>query len=435
MEMRGKRIVIVGAGTPAKRPFLEKARQLGVRVILVDKGLSGLPRLFDWARVHLLGLPSRDHWARGLVSELVDVDLSAGSPEADERAAAALRRSARKRGPLDGLTAYWEDDLIDAARIAQALGLRYHSVEAVETARSKHRTIERLSAAGVLPRRVSFKIESRRDLEGLIGGGRVPQRWFLKPDGGAEAQFDASYKDGRDLLAAYDALAARLAASDDTVFKSNRTFTLTNALEGPEWDYNVVLQGGRFIDGRFTDNWPTRPGSRKATGYSLPSRVLTEPLKGSIHQMVVDSLEAIGARDGVFHVEGIGEDLVEINMRPGGSYTLQANEAVYGVNEAELLLRLAAGLPVSVPRLERPLAYQEGAFVFASERGTIKMIALTAAARAAGLHLRVEMTPGSVITDQKNRVALVYAQASSAVEALALLGDDARSLLDLTIIP
>jgi hypothetical protein len=435
--LKGKRIVVVGAGYPNKRAFLEKAKALGVEVVLVDKGLTGVSKLVDWARVKL-GYPSKDNWAKDLVSEFIDEDLSVGSAEAVARAAKKLQRSARKNGKLDGITSYWEDDVLETAKVAEALGMPYHPVEAVEIARSKHRSIDELTKRGV-HKRASYKIESRAQLEDLIKSGDAPAKWFLKPENGAEAQFSSGYKSG-DLLTVYDDLAAKLAASDDPVFKISRAFTLTNFLDGHEWDYNVVIQDGKFVDGRLTDNWPTNPGSSKATGSSLPAREVTPAEQIAAHDLTVNSLLALGFRDGVFHVEGIGEDLLEINVRPGGSYTREWNESVYGVDEAEMLFLTAARIPVSVPQVKKPSKVLEGVFVFAPERGVIKEIGLTAEAKKIpGLHLIVEKKAGKTITDDENRVAMIYAEGKTAEEALAKLGidprTDARKLLHLVVAP
>jgi hypothetical protein len=434
--LKGKRIVVVGAGYPNKRAFLESARKLGVEVVLVDRGLSGFAKFKDWFGVKFLGKASQDNWARDMVSEFINEDLSQGAEEAIASAAKKLQRSARKNGRLDGITSYWEDDVLETAKLAEALGLPYHPVESVEIARSKYRTIEELNHHGV-HKRATYKIDSRAQLEQLIKEGNVPKKWFLKPENGAEAQFSASYKQG-DILTVYDELHKKIDESDDPIFKAGRAFNLTNFLEGSEWDYNVVLQDGKFVDGRLTDNWATNPGSSKATGSSIPARSFSDAEKKGIHDLTVNSLVALGFRDGVFHVEGIGEDLLEINVRPGGSYTRAWNEEVYGVDEAEMIYLAAARIPITGMVSSKPTKVLEGAFVFAAERGVIKEIGLTAEAKKIpGLHLIIEKKPGKTITDDENRVAMIYAEGKTAEEALAKLGadprKDARKLLHLVV--
>jgi len=144
---------------------------------------------------------------------------------------------------------------------------------------------------------------------------------------------------------------------------------------------------------------------------------------------------ALGIRDGVLHVEGIGEDLLEINLRPGGSYTLEWNRRVYGIDEAEMLAMTALGVPAFpiVPRA--PLTHLEGAFVFSPLRGVVKRVALSDAGKKAGLHVLIEKKPGSVLTDDEDRVAMIYADGSSNAEALAKLGDEPSRWLEVEVEP
>ncbi|NNN05649.1 MAG: hypothetical protein HKL90_07090, partial [Elusimicrobia bacterium] len=125
--LRGKRVVIVGAGYEGKRFIFERAKELGVQIILIDKPTT---------------------WAKDLVSELIPTD-NAKPAEALALARKKLLASARKNGKIDGITTFWEDDVELTAGIARELRLPYHSAAAARDARSKFRTQEVLDAAGV----------------------------------------------------------------------------------------------------------------------------------------------------------------------------------------------------------------------------------------------------------------------------------------------
>ena len=421
--IKGKHIVVVGAGYPNKRPFLERARQLGIEVILVDKGLSGLAKLWDRLRV-LFGRPSRDNWARGLVSEFVNVDLSRAHEVAEAEAVKRLKRL----GKLDGITTYWEDDVFETARIAERLGLRYHPVSAVAMARSKHLTRRGLANAG-LKTPFSRIIASRADLIAALNDPAFPAKAILKPEQGAEAQFSEEV-DRSSVLEVYDRLSVEMAGSDDAVFKHSRRFMLDTYLEGPEWDANVVVQDGRVLSATLTDNWDTLPGNKKATGSSLPSRAMQPEQQRAALDVAAQAVLKLGFADGIFHVEGKGKDLIEINARPGGSYTLEWDKAGYGVDEVEMLFMTAAGVPAVSLAASRPLKYLEGAFVFSAKTGVVKTIGLTAeAAKIPGLSVLIEKKPGKTITAVDNRVAFISAEGRSAQEALAKLGADPSRLL------
>lgn len=415
--MKGKRIVMVGAGYVNKRPFLETARKLGVKIVLVDRAV----------------VDGQPNWAKDLVDEFIDADLT--HPQEGVRdALAKLKASISENGKLDGITTYWEDDITETAKLAQALGLPFHPVEVAEIARSKHRTIEVLRGKGVIKGRHTYRIASRADLEKLVEIGAVPGKWFLKPSGGAEAQMTGKYYEG-DVLAVYDRLAATMAQSKDDVYKDDRTFQLTDYLAGNEWDYNVTVQDGKLLDDRPTDNWPTRAHSSKATGSSLPPRAMTAGEKKHARAMVKQIVKALGIRDGVLHIEGIGKELLEINLRPGGSYTLDWNRKVWGVDEAEMLLMTAAGVRAFPAMPRKPFTCLEGAFVFTPLRGKVKKIALTEEGRKAGLHLIVEKKAGKLVTDDEDRVAMIYAEGKDNAEALGKLGGDPSRWLELEVEP
>ena len=196
---------------------------------------------------------------------------------------------------------------------------------------------------------------------------------------------------------------------------------------------NIVLQNGRVVTATVTDNWPTRPGSKKATGSSLPSRSLTAAQQARDTKLAADALVALGFTDGVFHVEMKGGDMLEINVRPGGSYTVSWDAAVYGVDEAEKLFMTAAGIPLSGLMPEKPLTYLEGVFAFSPRRGLVKKIGLTEKAKAQGLHILIEKKPGSTLTESDNRVAFVYSEGESNHDALANIHGPMSDWLELEI--
>ncbi|MBI3552264.1 MAG: hypothetical protein HY077_07080 [Elusimicrobia bacterium] len=444
--MRGQRMVLVGAGYANKKFFLERAKQLGLEVVLVDKGLTGFAKFKDVIRV-ALGRPSQDNWAKDLVSEFIAVDTTKPD-EALAKAQKKLQRSIRKNGKLGGITTYWEDDIVLTARVAQAMNLPYFSVHTAETARNKPAARDAMEAAGV--DRVAHRvIRSRTAMEEAVNDPNFPFPAVLKPAKGAEAQF-TGVVERDEALRIYDQNNADIAASHDTIFEQGREFVLEEYLTGHEWDANIGMQDGKMIYGSITDNTPVRddqktlkPGEErqlnmKSTGAFLPSVQLSKQEQREALEFAASAARALGVKDGALHIEGKtgprGPRLLEVNLRPGGSYVVHWNNAVTGIDEAEMLYALALGVPAVAYQSPDPLAHLAGVFVFSDREGKVSYIGLSPEAQAAGLQALFEKKPGYIVDFKDNdRVAFLHASGASTEEALRKLGEDPHKNIALEI--
>ncbi|MCX5790441.1 MAG: ATP-grasp domain-containing protein [Elusimicrobia bacterium] len=314
--LRGKRIVLVGAGHPGnagypnKKIFFDTARELGVKVVLIDKPGS---------------------WAKDLVEEYIPVDTT--KPEtARAEALKKLLRSARKSGEIDGITTFWEDDVMLTSKLARDLGLRYHPEAAAETARNKFELREKMSEAG-LPTPSFAMLKSRADLERQLERG-FPFPAVLKPARGAAAMGVMKVGSADEARAAYEKIVKEINPELDAIFAQGSEVLMDEYLDGHEGDADIVWQGGRAVYESVTDNWPTREPYFLATGSSLPSRLLTKAQQREALDLAEKTLAALKFSDGVFHVEfkvtSKGPRLIEVNARPGGVYVVPWNLAVNG---------------------------------------------------------------------------------------------------------
>lgn len=406
--LKGKRIILVGAGYPGKRFFFEKAKELGIRITLVDKPES---------------------WAKDLVEEFIPVDTTAA-----ETAVAAARkkiwRSARWRGSYDGITTFWEDDVVLTARLSQELGLKYHSLSSAEIARSKYLTRQATKDAGI-PTPAFRTLNTAADLEKMLAEDGVPFPAILKPVRGAAAQSTVKVNNAAEARAAFARIARELETSDDPIFKQGREILFDEYLDGREWDVDVVLQGGRVVYRSITDNWPTREPTFLATGSSLPSRLLTAREQTESMDLAEAALAAAGFKDGVFHVEGKytsrGARLIELNARPGGMYVVPWNKSVWGVDLTEMLFLTAAGIPAVPFKPSRPRTHLEGEFLIPTESGVLSAVdgAEAVAAMPGFRKLALAKAIGDRVSVPPNgydRVGMLVAEGSN--------GDQARRNLE-----
>jgi hypothetical protein len=395
--LKGQRVVLVGAGYSGKRFIFEKAKELGVKIVLVDKRTPFVKELL------------RD----GLIDELIETDNSKPK-EALASAKKKLRRSIRKNGELGGITSFWEDDLPLTADLAAALNLSYHTQEAAQLVRSKDATLGRLESSGEQQTRRAL-LENlldptpeqlgamRRDFLAALDRVGVPA--VLKPVGGAAAIGTKKIATREEALQVFEEvrLMARPEVDDIFKFAENRNLILGEYFDGPEWDADIVMRDGVPLFVSLTDNWPTREPYFLATGSSLPSRRLSAAQQKEVEKLVIASAKALGLRTGVIHLEGKytskGARLIEANGRMGGEYVHDWVEAVWGVSLVEEGLMAAAGVKGTPFKAPQPLTHLEGAFLIPERSGVIEAFGLPEDARhQAGFHeLRVKKQIGDRI--------------------------------------
>jgi biotin carboxylase len=123
-----RRILLVASKTGYQvREFHEAARRIGIDLVLATD------------RCHVLDNPWGDH----------ATPLQFDAPLNDAPLNYAMFEALLARGPFDGILAVGDGPALMAARCAERLGLRFHSVGAVNAANDKRRTRERFRGSGL----------------------------------------------------------------------------------------------------------------------------------------------------------------------------------------------------------------------------------------------------------------------------------------------
>jgi len=412
--LRGKRIVIVGAGYEGKRFIFERAKELGVQIILIDKPTT---------------------WAKDLVAELIPTDNSKPA-EALAGARKKLLASARKNGKIDGITTFWEDDVELTADMARELGLPYHTKDAASTARSKFSTQEVLDLKGVPAARRAVVgnlslAEDQGEHAALLqrfraAAARVGFPAVLKPVSGAAAIGTERVNSMDEAVKAFERISALINPRTDAIFANNSDLLLMQYLDGHEYDVDLVMRDGKVMFESIADNKPTREPSFLATGSRLPSTLSAADQRASIDQAIA-SAKALGLTDGVIHMEGKvtseGPRLIEANARMGGSYVRDWVLKVWGVDMVEEGFMAAAGIKGKPFKPAAPLVHLDGDFLNSDKPGVIKVLELPEAARKMPgfVRFREVMHPGETITTEQTggyaRVAMLEVGGATAEEA------------------
>ncbi|KAF8057917.1 hypothetical protein HT031_005863 [Scenedesmus sp. PABB004] len=358
--LRGAVVAFVTAGYSGKRFVFEKAKELGVRAVIIDGPDS-------WSQT-LVG--------EGVAEEFVPLDFADAGTVFD-RALAALSALREAKGRLDGVTTFNEFAVPLVARLAERLGLPGNPPAACDLARDKGATRRLMDAAG-LPSPKHALITSEAELEAaaaLVGFPAV-----IKPIAAAASMGVVRVDDLPALRAKVADVQRQLArlfldehghlregedgAALDPAERAkvsqfvSSTIMMEEYLDGDEVDCDLVFSGGECNYGAVTDNWPTVEPYFNETGSNCPS-ILPVAAQKELLDLAVASVQVLGFKLGVFHVElkmtSRGPRLIEVNARMGGGGVRDINLVVWGVDLVVEHLLASCGLPAAPLIARRPL--------------------------------------------------------------------------------
>ncbi|KAL4430749.1 hypothetical protein ABPG75_006005 [Micractinium tetrahymenae] len=352
--LRGAVVVFITAGYSSKRFIFERAKELGVRSVVIDGPDS-------WSK-HLL--------EEGIIEKFVGLDMSDADTVFD-RCLDVCHKIKKEMGDLDGVTCFCELAVPLASRLCERLGLATNSPQSVDAARDKHATRAIMEEAG-LPTPKNMLITAGSQLPKAADHVGFPA--VIKPIHGA-ASLGVLRVDSREsLAAAYEKVCNELAATiiENGVVRQATPEELAKAkskglsasclmeeyLDGPEVDVDLVFSQGEPVYGAVTDNWPTIEPYFNETGSNSPS-ILPSHQQRELLELAVKSCKALGLQIGVFHVEGKytsrGPRLIEVNCRMGGGPVRTMNLLTWGVDLVEEQLLASAGIPSRPNVAPRPL--------------------------------------------------------------------------------
>ena len=342
--LHGRRILMVMGGYLGKRSMYERARELGVTLVVLD---------------------GPGHWTQaatqdGLFEHFIEVDLHPANTLAD-RAFAAIQASDLH---FDGIGTFWDLAGPLTALLAEALGLPGHPLLSVGFSRNKIFTREVCMEAGI-PSPRFFRIKSSADLERAAAHVGFPA--VLKPISGASSAAAYRVDDEHMLLRRYtqtmNAVEGHLKTSgvhsDDEreqIWANGFDMTLEEFLDGEEFDIDCLLSEGELVYTSVTRDLPQpylrEVGSQTPPAFPLDKQAELVAFTGTV-------LQALGFTDGAFHVElkytSNGPRLIEVNARIGGGPIYQLNRRVWGVDLVEQYLMTRLGLPIRPQKAPQPL--------------------------------------------------------------------------------
>jgi len=414
------RVLIVSHTTGYQlRAFNDAAEALGIELV------------FATDRCHRLDDPWQD---RAVAVRFHDVDASV----------AAIRTRAAQT-PLDGVIAVGDRPVPLAARAADAVGLRWHSVEGALASTDKRRSRAVFAAAGLpSPRFVVLPAAgSQRPGAGVqlsAAGFRLPA--VLKPIGlsgsrgviraNDDAAFAAAFERIRALLARPQIRAARAGLEDEILVEEY--------IDGAEFALEGVMTDGRLqVFAIFDKPDPLTGPFFEETIYATPSSLPAARQAGVIDS-VHRAADALGLRHGPIHAEcRVTADgtiyVLEVAARPIGGLCSRVLAFAGGPRHAQsleaVLLRHAIGEDVS-----RDARETRGAAVMMipiPARGMLRHVSGEESAReTAGVtEIRITAKTGQLLEplpEAGSYLGFIFARGASAADAMTAVRQAHRRL-------
>jgi hypothetical protein len=301
------------------------------------------------------------------------VVLELGDPESAHRRADALREwcvphiererhrlseTVEKEGRMwaaNGILAFSERVVHDAASAALALGLTTNSATAQEALRDKAIQRQLLRDAGVTVPPV-HRIDNINDVEKAADVVGFPS--VLKPVVGSSSLSVFLVNSRHELPGLYEE-AVRVYVSDPRQC-TKPSFLLERKLEGVRWHRNApmgdhasvesLVAGKQVLHLTVTDKFPLATPFRE-TGDMMPS-ILPADMGELVRSEATRAITALGITVGAVHTEikltANGPRVIEVNGRIGGGVA-EMLELAAGYNIVAHLARLALGIRTLVP--------------------------------------------------------------------------------------
>jgi biotin carboxylase len=345
------------------------------------------------------------------------------------KAARSVAEFARSH-PVDAVVPVDDRTTVVGAAIAERLGLRSSSVEAVSTTRNKHRMREAFARAGVRSPRFTL-LNVADDPEAAAERATYP--CVLKPTILAGSRGVIRADDPPAFVAAFRRIAAILAESDSAGLGGGREEVLVeDFIPGREVALEGLLAAGELhVLALFDKPDPLDGPFFEETIYVTPSR-LTEHFQTRVAETVQRAAAALGLRHGPIHAEcrvtpGGTIYVLEVAARPIGGLcsrvlTFGGEPSDSRVSLEHVLLRHAIGAPID--NVRREAAGAAVMMVPIPQRGRLRGVSGEEAAReVAGVtEIRITAKVGQILEslpEAGSYLGFIFARGATARDAEA----------------
>lgn len=321
--LAGKTVLIVNS---YKKFFIKKAKNFGVKLIVLGKEINNLQSVAD----HFIAADTTNH------------------PEALANLDKFLKEHPEIK--LDGVLTFWEDDVLLTAKISDRYRLIGTPSKVANRIRNKY-FFREFCLANNLPT-IKFKeLKNNRDLEEVIKAFKFPL--VVKPAYGAASAFVMKVNDEEELRESYQYIKKEISPKVESALNDGLEVFVEEYIDGDEVDLDILIQNGKIKFCAISDNGKTKEPffieTTRMTPSSLPPKNQAE-----LVALADETLEKLGVLNGCIHFEAKstpqGPIPLEINLRLGGDEIYPSIKAAWRVDLIENALKVACG--VYIPKFQ-----------------------------------------------------------------------------------
>lgn len=309
-------ILIVGGGI-LQIPAVQKAKQLGLRVHLMDGSAQCRAKAFA-DQFHL-------------------VDTK------DVRGAQKLARALRRRRLIGSVYTQGADVEYTVAKAAAAAGLPGISPAAALNCNNKIRMRTILRRRGIDDTRFA-RAATLGELRAAVR--RVGFPCYVKPPDNSASRGVSRLGGPADLKGLASIYEVAVAAG----FHS-RELLVEAEIQGPEFSVDTVLYRGRLYPAGISDRLFLKKEKYAVQSGSVTPSLLPDAVQAKIYDLMERAARALGVRDGAFKGDVVVQDgeprIIEVTARTSGGFDSQYRKPYsFGIDIIKATMDIARGLPL-----------------------------------------------------------------------------------------
>jgi len=320
-DLLGKNIIFINSGGKKKKFTLEKAKSLGLNIILVNQKLDTNKKLID----HFIEADTYNH--KEVIEKLKIFQKN--NPEIK----------------FDGAITFWEDDIPILAKVCEEFKLSGNSVETSIRTRNKYEMRKRLAETN-LGNPVFHMIKNKNDLKKAMEEIGFPA--VMKPAWGADSEFVILVRNEEEAKNTLDYFQKNCNEKFNPIFKyNNGTFLYEEYMDGMEISLECFSQYGIPHVIGINEKQPIKPPYFVEYGDIAPAR-LDSSVEPEAIKLAESALIALGVQNSLAHIEvkitSTGPKIVEVGSRMGGDDIYTNVKNVWDTDMVEIGIRVACGI-------------------------------------------------------------------------------------------
>jgi biotin carboxylase len=324
--LAGRTLLLVSTGSERKRFILERMKELGMRVVVLDDHLEA--------------------WAAPLAD--ASLLLKKGTPlqTVIEKTCGFCRLHR-----VEGAITFWEEEVPLLSQICTVCGFIGNSPETALNTRSKY-AMQELFRQQNLPAIRQHIVRGWKDLTEAISTIGFPA--IIKPLFGSDSLSVIRVETTEEAQRAYAYARRSFTMPYEKLYQyAHGDFVYQEFIEGTEFSVECAIQNSQVHIAGIHQKDPMQPPFFVEMGDVIPPRI-PESERRTLEECVINGLHALGVKDSLAHVEvkwtQRGPKIIEAASRMGGDYTYHCVRDAYGYDLIEAGCAIALGLPVQPTR-------------------------------------------------------------------------------------